>query len=261
MKDPIEFESGGCTVRGQFYRAAGEPPFPTVLLLPGFPGNEDDVLGLGQEISRQGVQALTFNYRGTYHSEGTYSLRDTLADIAAAVHYLGRAEVVRRFGIDAGDVVLGGYSYGGGMALAYAAGHPGIRRVFSIAGTDHGEFAREYRRNPAFAAMVDEMFGAYVAPTGPVRLAGPAAMDELLTDPEPYDLRRHAAALADRDLLLVGAWDDPYVTIEHHVLPLYRALADADARHVQIAAFQDDHGFERSRAALADTVVRWLRSA
>jgi pimeloyl-ACP methyl ester carboxylesterase len=261
MKNPIEFGSGGYRVRGQFYRAAGEPPFATVLLLHGLPGDEDDVLGLGEQLSQGGVQVLTFNYRGMRRSEGTYSLRGTLEDIEAAVQYLARAETVRRFEIDANRVMLAGYSYGGGMALAYAATHPGIRRVCSIAGTDHGEFAREYERNPAFAERIDAVFDALVAPAGPVRFSGHAAIAELLRDPDPYDLRRHAPALADRDLLLIAGWDDPDVTVEDHVLPLYRALAAAGARHVQIAAFQDDHAFERSRAALADTVVRWVRSA
>jgi pimeloyl-ACP methyl ester carboxylesterase len=260
MRIPIDFVSEGYKIQGKFYLATGEPTFPTVLLLTGLPGNEDDVIELGQRMSQCGINVLTFNYRGTHRSEGAYSLRGTLEDIRAAIEYLRQERVTSEFRIDTGKLVLGGYSYGGGMALAYAAGHPEIQRVFSIVGNDHGEFVREYKRNPAFAEMIDLMFEELKSPAGPVRFAGEAPIDELARDPAPYDLRLNATALADRDILLIGAWDDPNVTIEHYVLPLYRALVDANAK-VQIAAFQDNHAFESSREELAATVVRWVKSS
>jgi len=261
MKIQIDFVSKGYKIQGKFYLAVSEPIFATVLLLPGFPGNEDDVLELGQKMSQCGINALTFNYRGTYQSEGTYSLQSTLEDISTAIEYLHQERVIRKFQIDTDKLVLGGYSYGGGMALAYSANHPEIRRIFSIAGTDHGEFAREYERNPAFADMISAEFEELKFPTGPVHFEGREAVKELTRDPDLYDLRLGAASLADRDILLIGGWDDPYVTIEHHVLPLYRALVKASARKVQIIAFQDNHAFERSREELAAIVIRWVKSS
>lgn len=40
--------------------------------------------------------------------------------------------MIRKFQIDTGKLVLGGWSYGGGMALAYAASHPEIQRFFRL---------------------------------------------------------------------------------------------------------------------------------
>ncbi|RLC34418.1 MAG: hypothetical protein DRH33_09350 [Candidatus Nealsonbacteria bacterium] len=152
MKKSIEFDSNNNKIQGKFYHAdEGEPPFPTVLLLSGFPGNEYDVLGLGQKMVQQGINILTFNYRGIYKSEGIHSLQNTYEDIQAANKYLHQEEVICKFKVDTSKLILGGYSYGGGMALAYAAEYPGFKRIFAIAGTDHGEFAREYKRNPLFA--------------------------------------------------------------------------------------------------------------
>jgi len=73
-------------------------------------------------------------------------------------------------------------------------------------------------------------------------------------------LRLGANALASRDILLIGGWDDKNVVIEHHALPLYRALVEAKTQKIQIAAFQDDHAFERSREELAETVIHWVKS-
>jgi len=167
--------------------------------------------------------------------------------------------VIRKFQIDTGKLVLGGYSYGGGMALAYAATHPEIERIFSIAGSDHGEHAREYERNPAYAAMLDAMFEELKSPTGPVRFMGKAAIGELVQNPAPYDLIPNATLLANHDILLIGGWDDQFNSIEHHLLPLYRMLVAANARKVQIAACQDNHAFERSREELAAIVIRWVK--
>jgi len=259
MRVLVEFVSEGFKICGKLYPAMGEPRLPTVLLLQGFPGNEDDLLGLGERMSRHGINSLTFNYRGTHRSEGTFSLRSTLKDIQAALEYLRQEEVVRRFKIDTGKLVLGGYSYGGGMAFAYAANHPEIKRIFSIAGTDHGEFGREYMRNAEMREMIDAMFEKLKFPTGPVRYSSEMPLEELIKNPAPYDLRLHAAALADRDLLLIGGWDDSNVTIEHHIVPLYRALVNLKAE-VRIAAFQDNHVFSKCRDELTITLVDWMRA-
>lgn len=258
MSIPIDFLSGECKLKGRLHPAAGTAPFPTILLLPGFPGNEDDVLELGAQVGARGINVLTFNYQGTYQSEGVYSLRNTMQDISAGIEYLQQDDVVRQFDIDSNRFILGGYSYGGGMALAYAATHLKIKRVFSIAGTDHGEFARAYLRDTTFAEMIDEDFEALRFPAGPVRFAKKEVVAELTQNPDPYDLRLNAAALSNRDVLLIGGWDDPYSTIEDHVLPFYRALVACDAPNVRLMALQDSHAFEMSRGELARIVAEWV---
>lgn len=260
MKVPIEFISQNYTIRGKFYSTEGKPPFPTVLLLTGMPGNEDDVLGLGQTMSQHGINTVTFNYRGTHQSEGTCGWRNTLEDIHAAMEYLHQEEIIREFQIDTDRLILGGYCYGGAMALAFAISHLEIKRIFSIAGTDQSECAREYMRNPAFAQMVDTLLEELKFPAGPVHFKERKVMKELTQNPDPYDLKLGATALTDRDILLIGGWNDPDSTIEHHILPLYRALENAGAQQVRIVAFQDSHEFEECREELAWSVVRWVKS-
>ncbi len=257
MKVAIDFESERDTVYGEFAPGEGALPRTTVLLVPGFPGTEDDVLGLADSLSQRGVNVLFLNYRGTYHREGTFTLAGSVEDIGAAMEYLRRESVVRRFQVEPSRIVLGGYSYGGGLALIYAAAHPEIRRVFSIAAADFGELAREYRRDPAAAAAYNKEYRELEAPSGPVRF-GDEVLPAGVEDPGPHDLRLHAPALAYRDLLLVGGWDDPHATIEHYVLPLYRALCEAGAQHVRIEALQDDHSFASSRRDLADVLAGWV---
>lgn len=263
MKEQVEFRSQDHTIQGEFYLAEGQAATHTALLLLGFPDSLEDslVIELGQGMAEQGISVLTFNYRGTHKSEGTFSLRNTLEDIHAAFTWLHQERIIRQFRLNTRDPVLGGISYGGGMGIAYAARHPEVRRVFSIAGTDHGEFAREYMRKPDFAQMVDTWFDELKFPTGPVTFERREAVKELTQNPDLYDLKLAAPSLADREILLIAGWDDLSATIESHILPFYRALAASNAQKVQIIAFQDNHLFENSHEQLSQTVADWILAA
>ncbi len=149
------------------------------------------------------------------------------------------------------------------MALTYAANHTEVKAVFSIAGNDHGEFIREYARNPEFAKMIDEMFEGLKAPNGPVRFdmgALPKEIAEIgIENIEPtLDLRRAAPILASKEILLIAGWDDTGVTIDNIVLPLYRTLQKEKAENVKIQAFQDDHTFKKVRPEIAETIIKWI---
>ena len=164
----------------------------------------------------------------------------------------------QRFGVDATRLVLGGYSYGGGMAMAYAARDPSVRRVISIAGTDHGEFARELQRNAAFAEGIRGWLLSTRAPEGTARFDLDANEQELCAHPEVYGLRENAASLADRSILLIGGWEDEGPTIDQHQLPLYRALRGAGAADVTFHVYHADHSFSNVRQRLASDIAGWL---
>lgn len=239
-------------------RGAGRAP--AMLLLQGSPGNPDDVLGLGARWARSGYNVMTFNYSGTHQSEGLSSFESTQLDIAAAHRRLVELCGLR---LDDDRLVLGGWSYGGGMALTYAANHRAIKTVFSIAGTDHAEFMREYARDVAYRRMVDEIFSAMSTPDSPWRLAPGATPSEIFAARAPmdaYDLQRLAPQLVDRHVLVVGAWDDANVKIDTHALAFYRALRSHDACDATILAFQDGHTFSNTRDELAQAVLAWMET-
>jgi len=231
------------------------------LLLPGFPNNLDVYLvtGLGEAMAKQGISMLCFTYSGTYESEGTFSRKNTQEDIDAAFAWLHQENIVRQFQLNINNFVLGGISYGGGMGLSYTAKHPEVRRVFSVAGTNHSEFARDYLRDPEFAQYVDKWLTDLTFPAGPVNFEDGETFAELAQN-SVYDLNFIAPSLADRDILLIAGWDDSAVTLESHILPFYRTLVASNAQKVQITAFQDNHIFENSVEQLTQTVVNWILS-
>lgn len=254
----VEFISEGACVRGRFFAAVGTTPATTLLLVPGWPGDPNDVLGLGTLLAEQGINVCMFNPRGLHQSEGTHSHANTLQDIGAALQWLRQADVQRRFEVDTTRLVLGGHCYGGGMAMAYAARDSSVRRVISIAGNDHGEFARELQRNVAFAEGIRRMMLSTRRPEGPARFDFEAGLKELVDRQDVYGLRENAANLADRSILLIGGWEDEQVTIDQFLLPLYRALRGAGAAKVTFLVYHTDHDFSNVRQRLASDIAGWL---
>jgi pimeloyl-ACP methyl ester carboxylesterase len=261
----IDIDRDGIVLKGKFYQAAGEGACPTVILLQGSPGNTTDVIGLGKRLPQYGINAMTFNYSGTHQSGGRLSFPNSLGDISAAFKFLDNPENIRRFKIDTASVILAGYSYGGGMAMTYAIKHKEIAAVISIAGNDWGEFYEEYLRKPEMKSSIDAGIDKSVA-AGILRFepgSMPKEMGEALTKKLDQDFftTRKAPLLADRDILLICGWDDPMVTVEGYILPIYRALRNENARNVRIVGFQDDHTFSKSRDEVARAIADWIKAA
>jgi pimeloyl-ACP methyl ester carboxylesterase len=257
----VAIESDGLQLRGRFFPARGQGLQPTLLLIPGWPGNPEDVLGMGVQLMGRGINLLMVNPRGMHESEGTNTFVGTLRDIGASLRWLRSDSVAEAFQIDGTEITLGGYSWGGGMAMAYAAADPDVGRVVSIAGTDHGEFIRELQRNEAMASEIRAMLLSTRAPEGPVRFDVESGLRELAEGQEIFGLRENAAQLSNRRILLIGGWDDTGVTVDQHLLPLYRALKGAGAKDVTFLVYHDDHGFGQVREQMAADIGAWVKGS
>ena len=77
----IEFVVDAARLNGIVYEAQGAGPHPTVVLLHGFPGNEQN-LDLAQAIRRASWNVVFFHYRGAWSSGGLFSFEGVLADVA-----------------------------------------------------------------------------------------------------------------------------------------------------------------------------------
>lgn len=94
------------------YTAAGAGPHPTLLLLHGFPGNEQN-LDLAQAARRAGWNVLTFHYRGSWGSPGVFSFAHSTEDAATALAFLRAPATVARYAVDPAQIAVAGHSMGG----------------------------------------------------------------------------------------------------------------------------------------------------
>jgi pimeloyl-ACP methyl ester carboxylesterase len=143
----LEFEnikiktSDGLTLHGVWVPAAGS--HKAVVILHGHGGSYDFDLYRAPDLQKAGFNVLLFDFRAHGRSEGkqmTFGYRER-ADITAAVEFL-RQHGVKHIG-------LLGFSYGGIVAMLYAAENTDVEAVISDGGPA--------RMRTAIAARVTEM--------------------------------------------------------------------------------------------------------
>jgi len=256
---PVVFESKGANIHGLFYQASGVESSPTVILCQGFPGNSTDVLGLGERLMEEGFSALAFNYRGTWGSKGRLTITNSLEDVVSAICYVQSSFAVQQFNVDPSNVTIIGYSFGGGMALLGSLNNPTVRRLVYIAGGNISEVGRMMKQNDEFKRAILKAVDQGISNFGFCSLPAEELFAEVFADMDKYDLVKHVKALSDKDILIIGGWRDQENTIEHHILPLYRALQRHGAKQVQIEIFDTDHSFANVKSQLADRIVSWLK--
>src|SRR5436190_23204246 len=102
---PIVIVSHAAGLNAVMYSAAGVGRHPTLLLLHGFPGNEQN-LDLAQAARRAGWNVLTFHYRGSWGSGGAFSFGHCAEDAATVLAWLRSPEAVARFRIDPSRIAI-----------------------------------------------------------------------------------------------------------------------------------------------------------
>jgi len=253
----VKFRSSNHRIQGYFFPAAGNEAIATILFLQGFPGVEGDEL-ICERLAQEQVDVLTFNYRGAFASEGYFSFSHAIADISAAIQFLQDPQFAQTYRIDPHRIVLGGWSFGSGIIFAGAVHATHIRRIFAISGRDFSQEARRVAQDAAYAETMTRNLAAIRAPEGPVNFRDDLLSD-LINNQATFTLEQQLPYLKDRDILLLGAWDDEISPIEDHLLPLYRCLTSEGIKS-RIAAFHDDHAFSKNKALLVEEIINWLQS-
>ncbi len=243
----VPIPSGGTALNAVLYVAAGAAPHPTVLLLHGFPGNEQN-LDLAQAMRRAGWNVLTLHYRGSWGTPGSFSFHHVLEDADAALAWL-RSPAGQAAGADASHLVVIGHSMGG-MATAYEAGHDGgIIGAGLISAAGMNLFAGP--RAEMIRALGDE-YGADTMHT----LAGTspdALYDEVKADPKRFTLNTYAAGAARKPVLVVSS-DDGLRAVDDGFAAAVTA-SGGSPRQVHLAT---DHSYSDMRIALETVVINWL---
>lgn len=243
--------SGRVNLNAVLYTAAGAGPHPTILLLHGLPGNEQN-LDLAQTLRRAGWNVLTFHYRGSWGSPGAFSFAHCIEDAEAALAWLSSEGLKGHSRIDAESVAVIGHSMGGFIAAHVAAGHRSVRAAALISAADLSGAIGDLPDRRAIA-VVDANVGAsaglhILAGTSPQALAAEAA-----SNAGRWRLADLGAELADRPLLLCTSNDG--------FTPGSDELADVVTRaagKLSRAHLATDHSYSDHRISLQREVLRWL---
>jgi dipeptidyl aminopeptidase/acylaminoacyl peptidase len=255
--ESFRLDHDGIELQCYFHRATGEGPFPTIILLQGWPSGGKDSMQIGETLAGSGINSFTIHYRGTFLSEGVFAFKDLMKDLDFIYNLLRTEDYQEKLEIDTSKIIMGGHSFGGAMSMVYAASNPEIKSVFSVGAPDHSQLASEYINNPQLAEMLDASFARREAPEGPVR-GGVASLQDMVANPDMHDLRKMAPNFQGKKLLLIGGWEDSGPVVEHHLVPFYRALKKAGVEDVKIVTYHTGHSFRNVRKQLADDILKWI---
>ena len=250
--------SGDASVRARFFAAQGGVPLATVLIVPGWGGDSLDASGMGALLSARRVNVLLINFRGVQQSAGRFSYANAIDDLGFAWRWLREPANRARYKLDPSKLILAGNSFGGAVAMVYAARDTTVTRIISIVGADHGVLARRLDADTAYMSSIRSRLAEAEAPRGPVRFSAPAMVDEMRRREHDNDLVRLAPNFDHRAVLLIGGWDDMTAPIERDILPVYRALTARAGADAVILAYPAGHSLLTQRERVADDIVAWL---
>lgn len=245
--------SHGMGMNGLFYLAGGAPPHPILVLLHGFPGNEQN-LDLAQAVRRAGWNVLTLHYRGAWGSPGIFSIRHVLEDADAAIAFVRRPDIAAKFGIDAKRIVLGGHSMGGFASAAHARNDAELLGVVLIDAWNVGATANEFSKvtgtqRAALALKEFDDLGNSLHGATATSIA-----EEIVAHRSDWNYLSWATGLTRRPLLVIGASR----ALAEENRQLAQAVTSAGGR-VTALTLQSDHSFQDHRIALAAEVTNWLQ--
>lgn len=167
----LHIPSGGIEINGVAYVAAGSGPHPLLVLCHGLPGNEKN-LDLAQAVRRAGWTVVTFNYRGSWGSPGSFRFSHNLEDGRAVLSYLREPAVAKRIRSDPARIVMAGHSMGGWVTALTSAGDAGLKGTILISAANMG-----VRHGPGGKLSMESLTG-----TSPAKMA-----EEVLSDPKSFN--------------------------------------------------------------------------
>jgi len=250
----LRIPSNGAQMNAMVYVPAGKGPHPVVVLLHGFPGNEQN-LDLAQSLRRAGWAVVTFHYRGSWGSEGSFSFDGAIEDTAAAIAWVRSPEAAQHSRFDPKRIVLIGHSMGGFMVAQRCAADESLLGCVLLAPWDLSFDARllakstETDRQRAAKQDFTDVDG---------RLAGMDAtqvVEALVKDGNKWQLAKFASNLAKRPTLIVLASRD---SDGDKALDLVPALKAQQPKSLRVETIDSDHSFNDQRIALQNLVLEWI---
>jgi uncharacterized protein len=241
----LHIPSHGVLINGLLYSPAGAGPHPTLVICHGLPGNEKN-LDLAQAVRRAGWNAVTFNYRGSWGSPGTFRFAHNLQDADAVLSYLRDPNNASKLGLDPKRIAIAGHSMGGWVTAHTAAHDHALMGAILISMGDMGLLGY-LPHDQAVAVMADNMES----------LSGVTAesmADEVKLHAKEFVVANTAAGLAQIPLLALTADDH----LAEHTDTLVAAIKAKGGTRVTSMHVATDHSWSDHRIALESIVITWL---
>lgn len=242
--ETLAIPSGGVAINGMIYLAAGAGPHPTLVICHGWPGNEKNI-DLAQAVRRAGWNTVTFNYRGSWGSGGTFRFAQNPDDAGAVLAYLRDPANAVRLRVDPRRIAIAGHSMGGWVTALAAARDPAVIGAATISLGDMG----------LVGTLPRDRLLKESASNGNGLATSPEAMaDELAKNSAANSILLAAPGLARMPVLVLSSDDG----LEAHSDALTKAIRAAGGKRVTSWHVPTDHAWSDRRILLEAVIIEWL---
>ncbi len=236
----IEIE--GDTIAVHALIASGVQPKETVILLHGIPGNEKN-LDLAQDLRSSGWNAIYFNYRGSWGSQGEYLYSNCLNDVKFLIEHLSQPKLADSLRINTNEFTLIGHSLGGGLALLQGATNNKVKKIIAVSAFNVGYSLRNddsLESVQDIKSFLDELFM--------LNCNSEEFLLEWIDHKSQYNALTYREQLKNKSTLVIDELD------RNHSWP--GLLGDA----IEYRIIPSDHDYSDKREELIGTIINWLRS-
>jgi pimeloyl-ACP methyl ester carboxylesterase len=241
----LHIPSGGVKINGVAYLASGADAHPTFVFFHGLPGNEKN-LDIAQAVRRDGWNAITVNYRGSWGSPGEFRFANNLEDADAVLAFLRDTANARSLGIDTNRLVIAGHSMGGWVTALTAAHDRGMRGAILISMADMSRLGTSPR-----AAVAHEMADDMESLAG---VTAESMADDLLANAPKWRVADRVSGLTRLPLLVITSNDGLAPGSD----ALVKAVRANGNTRVTAIHYQTDHSYSDKRITLEASIVGWL---
>jgi acetyl esterase/lipase len=241
----LHIPSGGVKINGVAYLASGAGVHPTFVFFHGLPGNEKN-LDIAQAVRRDGWNAITVNYRGSWGSPGEFRFGNNLEDADAVLAFLRDPVNARSLGVDTSRLVIAGHSMGGWVTALTAAHDRGIVGAILISMADMSRSGASPRAELA-KRMSEDMESL-------VGVTSESMADELIAGAPKWRVADATSGLARLPLLVITS-NDGLAPQADALVKAVRAKGNASVTTVHYAT---DHSYSDRRISLEGSIVKWL---
>ena len=241
----LHVPSHGLLINGLLYSPAGAGPHPTLVICHGLPGNEKN-LDLAQAVRRAGWNAVTFNYRGSWGSPGSFRFAQNPQDADAVLAYLRDSSNAAKLGVDPKRIAIAGHSMGGWVVAHTAARDHALSGAILISMADMGLTGGRTRAQ-AVAAMADDMETL-------ADVTAESMVDEVSAHAKEFVVTGTAAGLAQIPVLAITSNDHLAAQTD----ALVAAIKAKGGTRITTVHLDTDHSYSDRRIALESLVITWL---
>ena len=240
----LHIHSHGAVINGIVYSPEGAGLHPTIVICHGLPGNEKN-LDLAQALRRAGWNAVTFNYRGSWGSPGSYKFSQNLEDADAVLAYLRVPANAANLQIDTKRIVLAGHSMGGWVTVMTASHDHGLAGAILISAADMGKLG-DMQHDKLLAEMADNMESLAATPE--------SMANEVAQNSKTFAFANAIDGLKNIPLLVLSANDG----LAPNTDALIQAIQAKGGQKIKAIHADTDHGWSDHRIFLESTIIEWL---